>query len=132
MRRCVAMPNSTTYLSSLTIAEFVGVLQRLVRTGTLRKSSVEQLYKRVRRDIGTTYRPFRVVDWSAQTFIEANRILLQYAGRHAIGTNDGMHLAIACLAARTLDGLTLVTSDRAMQAICDKLKLPFVDPETKE
>jgi predicted nucleic acid-binding protein len=61
---------------------------------------------------------------SPLTLIES--ILLQYARRFSIGTNDALHLAIL----QTLNHQAImVTSDGSMQHVCERLQIPFSDPE---
>jgi hypothetical protein len=51
---------------------------------------------------------------------------VQHAHTFAIGSNDALHLAIL---QQLPFKAVMVTSDHSMQQVCERLQIPFYDPE---
>ncbi|OAD19489.1 hypothetical protein THIOM_004871 [Candidatus Thiomargarita nelsonii] len=102
---------------------------RLKRQNRLNKRTRDKIIKLIKKQASTeetTIHPFQIVSVSIEIFSLAENILLQYARRFSIGTNDALHLAIL----QTLNHQAImVTSDGSMQHVCERLQIPFDDPE---
>jgi len=132
VRRLVARSPSQVLVSPLTVVEFVGVLMEYYRKRLLKRTQVNAIVKRLRRDVGKVnpHRPFRIVDVPAASFREAESILLLHAGDCAIQTIDALHLAIAIrLNVPPGAPVVFVTSDHALQHVAQKRDLCCYNPE---
>jgi len=76
-------------------------------------------------------RPFKIIPIHEEAFRLAESLLLQYALSLDISSNDALHLAIVEKLQSQFSAI-LVTSDNSMQKVCERLSIPFYDPETDE
>lgn len=121
-------------ISPLTLVECVSVFMTLNRKKALNKKRLNTILKLIDKNVNveeietnTTTRPFHVMTMQKEIFSLAKHILVQNAHTFAIGSNDALHLAIIQnLALETV----MVTSDKSMQKVCERLQIPFYDPET--
>lgn len=127
IRRLVSSLSSPVFVSSLTALEFFSILMKYRRKGYLKQRTVRKFVRRMRRDIGSRY--FTPVPIREACFRRAERILLEHGHRDSIGSNDGLHLAIVENARLTFRNLTFVTSDRPLKNVCEKIGIPYYDPE---
>ena len=132
VRRFVSREDAPVVLSALTLVEYVGRLMYWCRDDKLSRRDVRRLVERLRRDIGpeSSSRPFCAVAVPDRAYTEAEKLLLLHGSGTRIEANDGLHLAIVVCLRENDPNVTMVTSDRPMKAICEKLSIPFLDPES--
>ena len=83
------------------------------------------------KDIGEnkeTSRPFQLILMPDIAFQLAKNILLQHAYNFRVETVDALHLAIV-KKLQIHSPITIVTSDQSMQKVCERIFVPFYDPE---
>jgi predicted nucleic acid-binding protein len=134
IRRLVSNSSSPILISSLTVLECISVVIKSYRQGVFKKKKAKNIINRLKRDrdihINGKPRLFQVVPILEETFLLAEKIL-QYAFTFGIGSNDALHLAIVEKRQSQFSAI-LVTSDNSMQKVCERLSIPFYDPETDE
>ncbi len=130
VRRLVARSSPQVLVSPLTMLEFFGVLMKYYRKRLIKRKQVRAIAKRLRRDstTGNVHRPFRIVHISADSFRQAQSILLQEAGKYNIQANDALHLAIV-LALNADGSVALVTCDGSLQHTAQRRGIHCYDPE---
>ncbi len=132
VRRLVSKATKPVIVSSLTYLECFGVVMAHYRQGKLKRKEVNALYIRLDKDVGEnqgTNRPFQLVRVPDGAFQFAKNILFQHADHFRVETTDALHLAIV----KKLEipsPVIMVTSDRSMQKVCERISIPFYDPET--
>lgn len=131
LRRLVSQHKQPIVVSSLTVLEFISVLMKERRNGTLKRRDVRKAANKLSREIGATHttRPFSIAVIPQGSFQQAEQLLLQYADRFSFNSHDSLHLAIAVKLQTTIPKITLVTSDRGLQNVCQQISLAFYDPE---
>ncbi|TGO03075.1 hypothetical protein PN36_13410 [Candidatus Thiomargarita nelsonii] len=100
------------------------------RKKELNKRKLQKIIKDIERNTTTeetTIRPFQLVAMPVEIFSLTKDILLQQANTFAISSNDALHLAIL---QQIPSKVVMVTSDVSMQKVCERLSIPFYDPET--
>ncbi|MCS6836993.1 MAG: type II toxin-antitoxin system VapC family toxin [Anaerolineae bacterium] len=124
---------SLIFVSALTQLELIQVFFKEQRRGNLKKRAVQRLVEKMRRDTTTdiqSSRPFKMTAFSLVCFEQAAALLLQHGSDLAFGSLDALHLAIAQELQAAQPGVRMVTSDRGVKAVCERIKLAYVDPET--
>jgi uncharacterized protein len=102
-------------ISEWALTELTSALARRVREDVMGAAAARRTYQQVFRDVRAG--EYRLLDLTAATHREAERLLLTI-GRHLpIRAGDSLHLAIAALA----DARSLVTYDRQMHAVASTL-----------
>lgn len=132
IHRLVSNSPDPIILSTLTSIEFINVLMKYVRRGNLKRRVLQRIVKRYRRNIGVDNlkpRPFTIIQVPENSFVLAEKILLQYAGSSNIGSQDALHLAIAAKLQIKTPNITVVTSDNPMKNICNEMGLAIYDVE---
>lgn len=61
-------------------------------------------------------------------FLEARTLLATYADQFSFGSHDALVAATALVSARRGKLLSLVTSDKALKAVCTRISVPVIDP----
>ena len=133
LRRLIATASKPILVSSLTVVECFAVIMEYYRKGELKKKQVNDLYKRLDKDVGPTEdtnRPFQMVVVPEGTFQLAKNILLQHAYTFRVETTDALHLAIVKRLSRH-SLVKMVTSDQSMQRVYERLSIPVYDPENE-
>jgi len=131
IRRLVSKASHPVLVSSLSLLECFGVVMEYYRKGKLRKKDANALYTRLDRDVGEnkdTNRPFQLIMMPDDTFQLAKNILFQHAYQFRVETADALHLAIV-KKQQVGSSVIMVTSDQSMQKVCERLFIPFYDPE---
>ncbi|MDZ4763160.1 MAG: type II toxin-antitoxin system VapC family toxin [Chloroflexota bacterium] len=138
LRRLVS--DHQAYISPLTQLEFVHVLMKFTRKGLLRLSNAKSYVKELISDTQVTgqivRRPFRMIDLPDGVFKRAERLLLDN-GDLSIGSADMLHIAIIEKQRAQIIDLTMITSDGGatdgkMKKVCQKIGIPFFDPELSD
>jgi predicted nucleic acid-binding protein len=102
-------------ISELALTELTSSLTRRVREGIVEAAAARRIYQQVFRDVRAG--EYRLLDMTAATHREAERLLLTM-GRHApLRAADSLHLATAALG----EARALVTYDRQMHAAASAL-----------
>lgn len=133
VRALVANSPFQTLVSPLTMLEFIGVLMKYYRKGSLGRRHINAIAKRLRRDsaAGKSHRPFRVIPMPESCLREAEGILLQHGCNSDIQTNDALHMAIVARLDRE-GPVVLVTSDGPLQGATQRRGMAWYDPETNK
>jgi predicted nucleic acid-binding protein len=132
IRRLVSNASHPIIVSSLTVLECFGVIMEYYRRGNLKKKHVNDLYQRLDKDMGKnkdTNRPFQIIEMPDGVFQLAKNILFQYAYSFRVESNDALHLAIVKKLQTESSSITMITSDKSMQKVCEHLGIPFFNPE---
>jgi len=132
IRRLVSKASYPIIVSSLTVLECFGVIMEYYRKGNLKKKHVNDLYQRLDKDMGKnkdTNRPFQIIEMPDGVFQLAKNILFQYAYSFRVESADALHLAIVKKLQTQSSSITMITSDKSMQKVCEHLGIPFYDPE---
>ena len=127
IRRLVSNSHTAVLVSPLTTLEIVGKLTYFFRQNLLKRRNLYVITDHLKKDIGisTTNRPFEMVAMPKSAFRLAETILLENA-QFAISSNDALHLAIV---KKLLDTPIMVTSDKSLQNVCERIQITFYDPE---
>jgi predicted nucleic acid-binding protein len=96
-------------VSELAVTELTSAVARRVREGSLGAQAGRRIYSQLLRDLRDG--EYRLVDLSAATHREAERILMAVGRQVALRAADSLHLAAAALA----DARGVVTFDRQMR-----------------
>ncbi|KHD07854.1 hypothetical protein PN36_13200 [Candidatus Thiomargarita nelsonii] len=132
IRRLVSNSSTPILISSLTSLESLSVVMKSYRQGVFKRKKVKHIVNRLRRDreadLSRKNRLFKVVPMPEDTFRLAENILFQQAFTFDIGSNDALHVAIV-KELQSQFSIILVTSDKSMQNVCERLSIPFFDPE---
>jgi len=134
IRRLVSNTPTPIMVSSLTILECISVVMGYYRKGFLKQKHFNSIFQRLRKDAAgknTPNRPFEIIPIPEKGFRLAENILFQYARIFQISSNDALHLTIVKEVPSPFSSL-LVTSDKSMQKVCERLCIPFYDPEIEE
>jgi predicted nucleic acid-binding protein len=126
IRRLVA-GSSPILVSHLTLLECFGVIMKYRRDRILKTKQVNALFLRLGKDARSNAgsHPFEIVRLPDEAFKLAETVLFHYAAQFAISSNDALHLAIVQkLPAKPI----LVTSDKAMKKVCERMQISFFDP----
>lgn len=131
IRRLVSSSGFQVFISQMTLLECLGVLMKYYRKKLIKRRELNSILKRIRRDVGTrnTHRPFSLILLSTKKFQVSEQILLNYADRHAIQTNDALHLAVALDIANNGNEIIFVTSDNALYHVATSHTLSCFNPE---
>jgi len=130
LERLVAQ--SLNFVSPLTQLEMIQVLLKEQRRGNLKKKAVRQFVEKMRRDTTgdiRSERPFKMIDFPSVCFERATALLLLHGGQFDFGSLDALHIAIGQWLQADHPGVKMVTSDRGVKAVCERIKLPCFDPE---
>jgi len=127
---------NTVYVSNLSYLETLSVLMKYFRQGKLKKKAVNRVIDQLKHDIGTTPRHrFQLVATPEGVFRDARALMIEYAMKYELSTNDALHIAMA----RTLTPpVIMVTSDGGksdsgkMKGVCSQIRLEVFDPETTQ
>lgn len=132
IHRLVTSSDTQIFVSQITLLECIGVLMKYYRKKIIKRRELNSILKRIRRDVGTInrHRPFSLVTISTNKYKISEQILLSYADRHAIQTNDALHLAIALELASNGHDITFVTSDNALANVATAHTMPCLNPES--
>ncbi|MDM8515258.1 type II toxin-antitoxin system VapC family toxin [Desulfobacterales bacterium HSG16] len=130
LRRLVAACPDPALVSQLTILEFVSRLAKAYRKGELKKRTIKRILDRLKKDIHEKADSrFQVIKMPVGVFRAAEIILRQYSmeSRIGIGSLDALHVAIVT----KLPSLSpvMVTWDKAMQRVCEKLEIEVYSPD---
>lgn len=131
IRRFVSNSSKPVLVSSLTLLECFGVMMEYYRKRQLKKKDVNDLYKRLEKDVAKnweTTRPFQRIKMPEGSFRLAKDILFQQGYTFRVEATDALHLAIAKKLSE-LSPVIMVTSDHAMQHVCKHLSISVYDPE---
>ncbi|MBH9682845.1 hypothetical protein [Burkholderia cepacia] len=71
-----------------------------------------------------------IIPSSSEDLIYAKSLLITYADRYAFGSHDALVGGVVLGARKKGDNLTLVTSDKALKAVCNAEGIPVFDPRT--
>jgi hypothetical protein len=102
-------------ISELALTELTSAIARRVREGDIDAAAGRRIYQQVFRDVRDG--EYRLLDLTAATHREAERLLLTIGRQMPIRAADSLHLAIAALA----DTRVLVTYDRQMHSVASAL-----------
>jgi len=134
IRRLISNTTTPILISPLTSLECLAVVMKSYRQGIFKRKMVNSIVYRLRRDKYSENekkkRLFQLVAIPEDTFSLAENILFQNALTFNIGSNDALHLAIVSKLQLQLSPV-LVTSDNSMQKVCERLSIPFYDPENE-
>lgn len=130
-RQLVTTATSQIFISQITLLECIGVLMKYYRKKVIKRKELTSILKRIRRDVGThnRLRPFRLISVTTGKFRNSEYILLSHADRHAIQTNDAIHLAVALDLASKGNQIIFVTSDKALLHVATSHLMTCFDPE---
>jgi len=106
---------SDLMISDLAVTEFVSVLVRRVREGTLRSAEARPLHQRLLRDLDGG--EFLRVDATEPCHRQAERLLFTLGTRAPLRAADALHLALASIAGAR----ALFTFDRRLAAAATSL-----------
>jgi predicted nucleic acid-binding protein len=129
IRRLVSNSPHPILISPLTSLEFVNKVIYFYHCNTLKNRNILKTIIHARQHIGANgeTKPFVMIDMpgeSKDVFRLAEQILLDHSD-FAMGPNDALHLAIVQkLPAKPI----LVTSDKAMKKVCERMQISFFDP----
>jgi predicted nucleic acid-binding protein len=130
IRRLVSNNQKPILVSSLTLLECLNVVMRCRRKKLFKSRRVNKIFKQLKKDarFNSTHHPFQIIPISEDVFSEAQNILFHHARTFQIGSMDALHLAIVKKLPLEPSPI-LVTSDQSMQKICERISIPFIDPE---
>jgi len=134
IRRLVTLAPNSVLVSQLSLLECFGIVVKRYRQKLLKRKNVKTMFKHLRKDarLNTQHRPFEIIEMPEGVFRMAENILLQHALTFDIGSNDALHIAIVkTLQSQSLSPI-LVTSDKSMQRVCERLSIAFYDPESED
>ncbi len=123
---------ATVYISNLTYLEMLGVLMKFFRKKEIKRKHLNSIIEQLKRDIGTTSRHrFQLITTQEGVFQKARALMIRYAEKYELGTNDSLHIAMASLCNPPV---IMVTSDGGknegkMKGICKEINLHICDPE---
>jgi predicted nucleic acid-binding protein len=132
IRRLVSNAPQSILVSSLTVLECLNVVMQYRRKNILRSKRVGKNFKQLKKDASfkTAHRPFQIIPLSDGIFPVARDILFNQARVFQIGSIDALHLAIV-KNLPSKPSIVIVTADKSMQKVCERLSIPFYDPETE-
>jgi predicted nucleic acid-binding protein len=123
----LADPGSRHYLSALGVVEVHSVFAQLVRTGQISVADFHLLRGRFLADIAAGL--WQIVQVTGAEFLEAQRLLVQYAPAQGLRTLDAIQLAVALGldAASPLD--SFVCADANLCQVAAAEGLTVINPE---
>ncbi|EDN70372.1 conserved hypothetical protein [Beggiatoa sp. PS] len=130
IRRLVTNAHEPVLVSSLTLLEYFSVVMQYRRKNIFKNKHINTVFSHLKKDarFNTTRHPFQIIPISEEVFFEAQDILFHHARTFQIGSMDALHLAIVKKWPLESPPI-LVTSDQSMQKVCERISIPFIDPE---
>ncbi len=117
--------NFPVFISNLTSLEYFKKLMDFFRKKEINKSNLKKLTQRFYED---TENRFILIANPENIFFDAQQLILTYGKTNNISANDALHICIA----KCIPNGIIVTSDRVIKNICDKIQLATFDPESEE
>lgn len=115
------------YLSKMTVLECYDVFRQAYRSEILGKNKKTKFknFNMIREPFERNIQQFQIMPICQEILDCAIEILLKHGDGNKIGSNDAIHLAFV-LAQQPQ--MTMVTFDRAMKNVCDRLDIPVYFP----
>jgi predicted nucleic acid-binding protein len=117
------------YLSKMTTLECYDVFRQAYRSGLLGEKPKTKFkrFSMIRENFERNLPQFEILPINQVILDSSINILLNHADKNKIGSNDAIHIAFV-LAQQPQ--MTMVTFDRPMKNVCDRLDIPVIFPNS--